>query len=200
MPIAFDVKKAQRLKMKATPLLPLHRAPALPPPALLRELVGELEQAPRDASAPKILAALPLPAAPEPLGLCREVSLVHYTPPSFVLSQRRRPRTQGYVYVCDKREMCKGRRPAPWPRLATGRKRLVALHRWILTATRGPPPSKAYVATHVCGNDKCILAAHLRWQKRLANLEDEDFHRKWNSAVGTRSKGRLRYSERSWDA
>ena len=156
--------------------MPLRRVPGFPVPAQLQRLVAELESVPHDATTPPVLANV---AAPQRLGLgpCREVDLGVYKPPSFVLSQCRR-HNEGYVYVCGMRSRL--RHEPAWPRLPSGRMRLVALHRWILMATQGPPTSKQLVATHICGNDKCVLAAHLRWGTRRENKEDERFHREHN--------------------
>ena len=62
----------------------------------------------------------------------------------------------------------------------------------ITAATRQQPPGRDYQASHICGNSRCILAAHLRWQRRHTNnVLDGDFH-------SERNEGTTRYSRLRW--
>ena len=68
---------------------------------------------------------------------------------------------------------------------------LASTHSFVL-ATRQQPPGRDFEASHVCGNSRCILAAHLRWQRRHTNkVLDGRFH-------SERNEGTTRYSRLRW--
>ena len=109
---------------------------------------------------------------------------------NFILSQSRSDGT-GYVTVAGERRATAASAES-WPRLPSGKKKLLAVHRWIAEATRQQPPGRDYQASHICGNSRCILAAHLRWQKRHTNnVLDGRFH-------SARNTGIVRYSRLPW--
>ena len=174
---------------------------------LLRELTRELEDGKPDASISKILDLAKVNAFPSPLSPCWELD-VSQTDCSFVLSQSR-SRGERYITVCGKRSRVPGkgvknqRSTLPWPRTrATDRLRPISLHRWICFAMRGPPSTDREEATHVCDNECCIAAAHLRWQTRDQNVEDQAFKRAHAvsspAAPQTDTVSARRYSRCSW--
>ena len=161
---------------------------AYPPIATLRRLITELDQA---NSQPPVLSALDVQSYPQPLGACHELNVGEIKAhSSFVLSQSRSD-GKGYISVAGERRETAASAES-WPRTPSGRKKLVYLHRWIVLATRQQPPGRDYEASHICGNSRCILAAHLRWQRRHTNnVLDRRFH-------SARNDGIVRYSKLPW--
>ena len=161
---------------------------AYPPISALRRLITELDQA---NSQPPVLSALDVQSSPQPLGACHVLNVGEIKDSSFVLSQSRSD-GKGYISVAGERRATAASAET-WPRTPSGRtKKLVNLHRWILLATRQQPPGRDYEASHVCGNSRCILAAHLRWQRRHTNnVLDRRFHS--DTYTGT-----VRYSRLTW--
>ena len=161
---------------------------AYPPISALRRLITELDQA---NSQPPVLSALDVQSYPQPLGACHVLNVGEIKDSSFVLSQSRSD-GKGYISVAGQRRETAASAKS-WPRTPSGRtKKLVNLHRWILLATRQQPPGRDYEASHVCGNSRCILAAHLRWQRRHTNnVLDRRFHS--DTYTGT-----VRYSRLTW--
>ena len=161
---------------------------AYPPISALRRLITELDQA---NSQPPVLSALDVQSYPQPLGACHVLNVGEIKDSSFVLSQSRSD-GKGYISVAGERRATAASAKT-WPRTPSGRtKKLVALHRWITAATRQQPRGRDFEASHVCGNSRCILAAHLRWQRRHTNnVLDGDFH-------SERNEGTTRYSRLRW--
>ena len=62
-----------------------------------------------------------------------------------------------------------------------------------------PPPSEDSDSTHVCGNERCIAAAHLRWQSQGENRDDQRFH-KMHAPLTPRSQttSMRRFSRMPW--
>ena len=78
-------------------------------------------------------------------------------------------------------------RPHGWPpvrdRLVRGK--LVALHAWIATAmataVHGPQPRGSRLqASHICGDERCLAAHHIKYQSKDENELDKKFHREHN--------------------
>ena len=161
---------------------------AYPPISALRRLITELDQA---NSQPPVLSALDVQSYPQPLGACHVLNVGEIKDSSFVLSQSRSD-GKGYISVAGQRRETAASAKS-WPRTPSGRtKKLVALHRWITAATRQQPRGRDFEASHVCGNSRCILAAHLRWQRRHTNnVLDRRFHS--DTYTGT-----VRYSRLTW--
>ena len=160
---------------------------AYPPISALRRLITELDQA---NSQPPVLSALDVQSYPQPLGACHVLNVGEIKDSSFVLSQSRSD-GKGYISVAGERRATAASAET-WPRTPSGRKKLVDLHRWLVLATRQQPPGRDYEASHICGNSRCILAAHLRWQRRHTNnVVDRRFHTDQNEGV-------VRYSRLSW--
>ena len=161
---------------------------AYPPISALRRLITELDQA---NSQPPVLSALDVPTHPQALGACHVLNVGEIKGhSSFVLSQSRSD-GKGYISVAGERRETAASAES-WPRTPSGRKKLVYLHRWIVLATRQQPPGRDYEASHICGNSRCILAAHLRWQRRHTNnVLDRRFH-------SARNDGIVRYSKLPW--
>lgn len=178
------------------PMLKLMELPPakFPPKAALARLIHQLDQLPQPGTPrPPVLSALSVEKHPQRLGPCHEVNLAQTTAAAectFVLSQRRREGS-GYITVAGEHGGAAAGTDG-WPRLPSRRKKLLALHRWILEATRVPPPDSQYEASHICGNSRCVLAAHLRWQLRHTNrVLDRRFH-------AAKHLGPQRYSRLSW--
>ena len=161
---------------------------AYPPISALRRLITELDQA---NSQPPVLSALDVPTHPQALGACHVLNVGEIKGhSSFVLSQSRSD-GKGYISVAGERRETAASAES-WPRTPSGRKKLVDLHRWLVLATRQQPRGRDFEASHVCGNSRCILAAHLRWQRRHTNkVLDGRFH-------SERNEGTTRYSRLRW--
>ena len=185
--------RSPRRRAASTPKkLSLHHMPpsaAYPPLSALRRLITQLDQ---PNTQPPVLSALDVPSYPQPLDACHVLNVREIKAhSSFVLSQSRSD-SAGYVTVAGERRETAASAKS-WPRTPSGRtKKLVALHRWITAATRQQPPGRDYQASHICGNSRCILAAHLRWQRRHTNkVLDGRFH-------SERNEGTTRYSRLRW--
>jgi hypothetical protein len=189
------------LQMRRRAVLATHEYPTVD---LLRDLIAEVEDARSNDALPPVLGLAPVQEYPSPLGRCTELH-VNEIRTTFVLSQARSG-GKGYITVSGKRNPCAGkgvksqRSTDVWPRTRkTNRLRPVSLHRWICVATRGPPPSEDSDATHVCGNERCIAAAHLRWQSQGENRDDQRFH-KMHAPLTPRSQttSMRRFSRMTW--
>lgn len=149
---------------------------------LLVQIASEIDAA-QPPGVPPMLTLSPAVAHPEPLSPCVELLVSKMEHSTFVLSQKR-ANGELYITVCGKRShhggkgVKKVRSTVPWPRTRkTDRLRPVSLHRWVTFAKRGAPPSRDAEATHACGNDLCVAAAHLHWQPKRANRADQVFHK-----------------------
>ena len=176
-----------------------------PPAETLSELIVELEKLKPHAPAilkPETVAAGP----PAKLRNCHTLELpeskdaaVHR---SWIISQKRMP-TKEYTSVIGRRDydLNSGQRKRSaqaWPRTDKDKKRPIALHQWIATCVWGAAPSFDHDAAHVCGNSRCIAAAHIRWQISPKNRGKERAHHKtFNRVHRTRA---VRYSIQEWPA
>ena len=184
----------------------LMQAHDFPPRRLLQEVAAEIDAAPRDKPAPRVLDRSELSSYPNALGPCSELRLSECRQSAFVMSQHHCSGKM-YVTVTGKREYAgKGvkmkRSKQAWPRTrGTDRLRPVSLHRWICFALRGPPPSSMHEAAHVCGNDACVAGKHLRWLLKKENVKDQIFHRAVSPCEPCSvAEGRRQYSRLSWRA
>lgn len=162
--------------------LPLQEAKGFAPATVLQGVARALDSR-RSPRAPPVLADVR--HAQPVLGPCHllDVSQLGGDFP-FVISQART--NGGYVYVKGRRDgVTKGektpRSKQAWPRDRAGRKRLVDLHVWLLTATRGPRPKRTDEAAHRCGRSACVLAAHLHWATPAENCAEREWHRSLKS-------------------
>lgn len=152
---------------------------------MLLSLTAQIETALLNSSPTPILREKRMPHHPVPLTPCCELCLEDHEVRGWVLSQKRGANIK-YITVhgprvCAARGQKKERDPNDrWPRTCppAGRKRRmpIALHRWICHDLHDPPPSDAYEATHLCGNQACIAGEHLRWRLKRDNLHDQLFH------------------------
>lgn len=172
-----------------------------PPREMLDQLAAEIDSQQRICGAPRVLDIHPVQPYPHHLGPCAELFLDHTFQSAFVLSQKR-THLQMYISVSGIREF-KGkgakmvRCKQPWPRThGTDRRRPIALHKWICFECHGPPPSPECQATHICGNDACCAASHIRWQEQYANLAERGWHS--NHHPLTCHGAKRRYSRLSW--
>lgn len=142
-----------------------------------------LDELAHDVPTNCVLEHTSTPAYPDLLSPCVELELSSCSPTSFVMSQKR-GNGEKYITVHSRRAsevtagVKKQRSHQPWPRTReTNRLRPVYLHRWIAVVQHGLPPSPLHEAAHICGNQSCITASHIRWQLPLENIRDRDFHK-----------------------
>ena len=172
----------------------------------LVRLASEIDDMNAGSGLPAVLKrseVLPYPCTMTP---CVELNLDQPFESALSLSQKR-AHGESYISVTGLREfLAKGSKKVrcknPWPRThRTDVKRPISLHAWITFDTYGLPPSREHQATHLCGNDACVSAAHLRWQRQIDNLADQHWHSNHSqSTPKTVSCMKRRFSRLAWPA
>ena len=180
----------RKLELSAKNPVPSH--PQMPPKGvinpneypsrdLLARLASEIDEQQWHSATPRVLEKQHVLQHPDPLGPCTELFLYESFQSAFVLSQKR-SHSKRYITVTGIREYPgKGAKKVLstqcWPRTRkTGRLRPISLHRWIAVAVHGIPVNKGDEATHICGNEACVAASHIRWQSRDQNLDEREWH------------------------
>ena len=179
---------------------------AWPERKTLLELLRDVQHASTDF--PDVLVAQPVHAGPpEKLGPCAILpdspEAIDELRSKWVLSTRQ-VSGQEYTYTSGHAVGVHAGVKTPrstqdWPRLPRrqrGQKRAVYLHAWIAVSAWGPPPSDRHEASHICGNPRCLLSTHIRWQLPLENSGSDRQHHKLRS--GLEGTPLARYSKRAW--
>ena len=86
---------------------------------------------------------------------------------------------------------------AGWPRCKKRRSEptIVNVHSWVAASVWGERSNASKMqATHICGNDKCVAACHIRYQSADANRADHKFHSVRNGPHTSMSVSRLSWS------
>jgi len=177
-----------------------------PPAEVLRELVRDLTEV--DLRLSHVLDAPAVPAGPpQPLSACVVLPLdggaVERLRRKWAISTRSRSGAE-YTILNGKTDgvgpgVKNARSKQAWPRTGRGRwtrKSTIYLHRWIAAYVWGPAGAEACHATHICGNARCLLAAHIRWQLGKENVDlDTKFHRLHNRVQRANS---ARFARKGW--
>ena len=169
---------------------------------MLSELISDLQEV-GDQPRPVLSTETVVHGPPAALKPCHELWLrddeesdLHC---KWIITQKRL-RGEEYTSVIGKRDygLRSGQRkrsPHMWPRTRKDKKRPIALHRWIATCVWGSAPTKKHDAAHICGNARCIAAAHIRWQLPIKNQRDERIHHHTHNHISKTSAKRFALDE-----